>query len=72
VTLTPEGALGADLGACTTGTITTLYNAVNASIVITDTGNGVLAGDQTLGQYDALGLVCIGSKWVQRSAVSAN
>ena len=72
VTLVPGGALGADLGACTTGSSTVLYNSVNASVVITDTGNGTLAGNQTLGQYDALGLVCIGAKWIQVSAVSAN
>ncbi len=72
VTLTPAGAVGVSLGACTTGEATWLYNSVNANVVITDTGNGVLAGNQTLGQYDALGLVCIGSKWVQTSALSAN
>lgn len=72
VTLVPGGAVGVGLAACTTGTSTILYNSVNAAVVITDTGNAVLAGDQTLGQYDALGLVCVGTKWVQTSAVSAN
>lgn len=72
VTLTPAGALGTDLGVCTSGQSTILYNSVNASVVITDTGNGILAGNQTLGQYDALRLVCISTKWVQVSAVSAN
>ena len=72
VTLTPDAAIGLELAACTTGTATTLYNSVNASVVITDTGNGVLAGNQTLGQYDALRLACFGAKWVQISAVSAN
>jgi hypothetical protein len=72
VTLTPAGALGTDMGACTTGSSTMLYNSVNANVVITDTGNGVLAGNQTLGQYDTLRLVCIDSKWVQIGAVSAN
>lgn len=72
VTLTPAAAVGVSLGACTTGSETVLYNSVNANVVITDTGNGVLAGDQTLGQYDALRLSCYGSKWVQESAASAN
>ena len=72
VTLTPAGALGVELGACTTGNETILYNSVNANVVITDTGNGILAGNQTLGQYDALMLACFASKWVQVSAVSAN
>lgn len=72
ITLTPAGAMGVSLGACTTGTETVLYNSVNANVVITDTGNGVLAGNQTLGQYDTLRLSCFDSKWVQESAVSAN
>lgn len=72
VTLTPAGAVGTALGACTTGQSTVLYNSVNAAVVITDTGNGLLAGNQTLGQYDALFLACIASKWVQVSAASAN
>ncbi len=72
VTLTPAGALGTALGACTTGHETVLYNSVNANVVISDTGNFIGAGNQTLGQYDALRLACIDSKWVQVSAVSAN
>lgn len=72
VTLTPAGAVGIQLGACTTGNETVLYNSVNANVVITDTGNGLLAGNQTLGQYDALLLACYATKWVQISAVSAN
>ncbi len=72
VTLTPAGPVGVDLGPCTTGQHTVLYNSINANVVITDTGNGILAGSQTLGQYDALPLVCIASKWVQTGAVSAN
>jgi len=72
VTLTPAGAVGIALSACTSGQWTVLYNSVNANVVITDTGNGVLAGNQTLGQYDTLPLACFGSKWVQVGAVSAN
>ncbi len=72
VTLTPAGAVGVSLGSCTTGMETIIYNSVNANVVITDTGNGVLAGNQTLGQFDALMLACYATKWVQISAVSAN
>ncbi len=72
VTLTPAGAVGVSLGTCTTNTWAVLYNSIAANVVITDTGNGLLAGNQTLGQDDALKLVCIGTKWVQVSAVSSN
>jgi len=72
VTLTPAAALGAEMGACTSGQKTILYNSINADVVITDTANGVLAGNQTLGQYDTLPLVCIGAKWVQVGPVSTN
>jgi hypothetical protein len=72
VTLTPAGAVGVSLAACTTGMETILYNSVNANVVITDTGNGLLAGNQTLGQYDSLMLTCFATKWVQVGAVSAN
>lgn len=72
VTLTPAGAVGVALGSCTTGMETVLYNSVNANVVISDTGNGILAGNQTLGQFDALRLSCFATKWVQESAVSAN
>jgi len=72
VTLTPAGALTFTLSACTSGQFTVLYNSVNASVIITDSTNFLAAGDQTLGQYDALQAACIGSKWVQVSAASAN
>ena len=72
VTLTPAGATGNSLAACTTGKSALLYNSVNANVVITDTGNAILAGNQTLGQYDTLPLVCIDSKWVQAGPVSSN
>jgi len=72
VTLTPAGALGTALAACTSGQTAVVYNSIAANVVITDTGNGVLAGNQTLGQYDALPLACFGLKWVQVGPVSAN
>lgn len=72
ITLTPAGAVGNSLAACTTGKWAVLYNSVNANVVITDTGNFVGSGDATLGQYDAMQLVCIGTKWVQASSVITN
>ena len=72
VNLTPGEAVGLQLGGCTNGASLLLYNSINASVVVTDSASAVLAGDQTLGQYDALGLVCISAKWVQVSALSAN
>ena len=72
VTLTPAVAVGVEMGACTTGNETILYNAIAQNVVITDTNNGVLAGNQTLGQYDTLHLACFASKWVQVGPVSAN
>lgn len=72
VTLTPGGAVGVSLAACSTGAQVVVYNSLNANVVITDTGNFIGAGNQTLGQFDALGLACIATKWVQISAVSAN
>ncbi len=72
VTLTPGGATGNSLAACTTGKWAVLYNSISANVVITDTGNFIGAGNQTLGQFDTLPLVCIATKWVQTGPVSAN
>lgn len=72
VTLTPAGALGTALAACTTGQRTILYNSVNASVVITDTGNFIGAGNATLTQFDTLHLVCVATKWVQLGTVPNN
>ncbi len=72
VSLTPAGSVGIALGACTSGTTMIIYDAVNQSIVITDTGTFIGAGNQTLGQYDALPAVCISGSWVQAGPVSAN
>jgi hypothetical protein len=73
ITLTPGDVVTATtLPAGTSGQFVILYNANNFNVTITDAGNFIGAGDQTLGQYDALVLVCIGTKWVQVAAVSAN
>jgi len=70
--LTPAAAVTNTLAACTTGSKTILYNTANFAIIVQDTDNGVLAGNQTLGQYDAMPMACIDTKWVQVGPVSAN
>lgn len=72
VSLTPASAVTITLGTCVTNTVMTIYDAVNQAVIITDTGNFVAAGNQTLGQYDTLPAVCIGGVWVQDGPVSAN
>lgn len=72
VTFTNAAPVTVTLGACTTGQLVWLYGSTVNSVIITDTGNFLGAGNQTIGQYDAMGMVCIDSKWVQTSAVSAN
>ena len=44
----------------------------HANVIISDTGNFVGAGNQTIGQYDTLPLACFGSVWVQTGPVSSN
>ena len=72
VTLTPTQAVTVTLGACTTNTQVVVYNSANFDVIISDTGNFIGAGAQTLGQYDALPATCIATKWVQTGPVSAN
>lgn len=72
ITLTPSGAAGVALAACTTGKRAVVYNSINASVVITDTGNFIGAGNATLTQFDTLALVCIATKWVQVGTVPNN
>ena len=72
VTLTPSEAVTITLGACTTNTQMVVYNENNFDVIISDTGNFVAAGAQTIGQYDALPASCIATKWIQTGAVSAN
>jgi hypothetical protein len=72
VILTPAGEVTPTISACAGGEQLILYNSVNQTINLADSGNFVLASALTLGQYDVLRLACIDSKWVQVSAVSAN
>jgi hypothetical protein len=72
IILTPAAAVTPTLAACSAnGTQLTLYNSVNAAIVLQDSGNLIATGALTLGQYDSLQLVCISTKWVE-IATSAN
>lgn len=52
------------------GTVLTLVNSANTSIVFTDTGTLKLTGNITLGQYDTLTLVSDGTNWVMRSTAN--
>lgn len=66
--ITAAGAIGTSGIASTTsvaGDILILTNVGSNAIVITDTGNTVLGGNATLGQFDTLSLVFDGVRWVQ-------
>lgn len=66
--ITAAGAIGTSGIASATsvaGDILILTNVGSNAIVITDTGNTVLTGNITLGQFDTLGLVFDGVRWVQ-------
>lgn len=68
VPVTAAGAIGTSAIASTTsvsGDILIVTNVGTNAIVITDTGNTVLSGNITLGQFDTLGLVFDGQRWVQ-------
>jgi hypothetical protein len=54
-------------GGASAGDVVTLINTSNQSVLIQDTGNQVLAGDLTLGQYDVLILWFDGTRWVEIS-----
>jgi len=49
------------------GSVILLWNTVDTTITITDTGHLVLAGDAALGQYDTLLLMFDGTRWVEIS-----
>jgi len=66
--VTAAGAIGTSGIASTTsvaGDILIVTNVGTNAIVITDTGNTVLSGNITLGQFDTLSLVFDGQRWVQ-------
>ncbi len=49
----------------TEGTLVTLINASSGTVVIQDSGNAVLAGNWTGGQYDVLRLRAVGARWIE-------
>lgn len=68
IPVTAAGAIGTSGIASTTsvaGDILIVTNVGTNARVITDTGNTVLSGNITLGQFDTLGLVFDGQRWVQ-------
>lgn len=68
IPVTAAGAIGTSGIASTTsvsGDILIVTNVGTNAIVITDTGNTVLSGNITLGQFDTLSLVFDGQRWVQ-------
>ncbi len=72
VTLTPGGALGTEIGTCTTGTKTVLWNSVNATVTITESAAFVGSGNAALTQFDTLTLACFNSIWYQIGSVPTN
>lgn len=66
--LTAAGSVGSTLGGCSAGNagkITRFVNTVAQSIIITDTGNTVLASTYTMGQYDTLTTICDGTRQIE-------
>jgi hypothetical protein len=55
--LESAGAVGATLGVCDEGLVTTFVNTVNQTITITETATAKMAGNFAMGQFDTLTLV---------------
>lgn len=67
------GAVTATLSSgCTAGQQVTFINTVNQSIIISETATSALSGNATLGQYDAMKVLCDGTRWVQIAPESDN
>jgi len=67
------GAVTATLAACgTVGRIYVFVNTVAQTIIISDTGNTIMSGNTTLGQYDALAMLCDGTRLIQIAPESDN
>lgn len=66
-------AVTATLAACgTAGRGLALVNTVTQTIIVSETATAALSGNATLGQYDALQLLCDGTRWVQLAPESDN
>lgn len=57
---------------CSVGQQVILVNTVTQNIIISDTTPAVLSGAATLGQYDALRVLCDGTRWIQVAPESDN
>lgn len=68
ITAAASGTGTSAIAGCDTdnaGKRVTFVNTSSNTITFTDTGTLKLAGNAALGQYDALGVVCDGTNWVQ-------
>lgn len=50
---------------CTTGRVVRFVNTVNQTITISETATAAIAGNFGMGQYDALTVICDGTRWVE-------
>lgn len=71
--LESAGAVTATMSSgCTAGNQVILVNTVAQAIVISETATSALSGNATLNQYDAMPLLCDGTRWVQTAPESDN
>lgn len=71
--LESAGPVTATLAACSTaGRVYWFINTVNQTITISDTGNTVMSNNAALGQYDALTMLCDGTRLIQVAPESDN
>ena len=67
------GAVTATLSnGCTAGRRVTFINTVAQAIIISETATSALSGNATLNQYDAMMVLCDGTRWVQVAPESDN
>lgn len=68
ITAAASGTGTSSIAGCssdTAGKRVVFVNTSSNTITFTDTGTLKLAGNAALGQYDALGVICDGTNWVQ-------
>lgn len=71
--LESAGAVTATMSSsCTAGQVVTFINTVNQTIIISETETSALSGNASLGQYDAVSVLCDGTQWVQVAPESDN
>ena len=64
--ITSSGSVTPTITIPSAGKCRTIYNTSNTSILFVDTGNQVLAGDFTMGQYDVLAYCSDGTRAIER------